>query len=561
MFTELFFTQNPAQAIIVLSLCIVLGLLIGKIRLGTISLGVGGVLFSGIAIGHFGFTIDNHVLHFAKEFGLILFVYSIGMQVGPNFLESLKNNGIRLNLLAAFIVISGTIISGLCFIVFDIPLAAITGLYSGAVTNTPSLAASTAIFSDVLSSAPMTAEYLKLAGLGYAAAYPFGILGIILSILLVRFIFKVDIDKENQTMEDLRTKLSPKVENLTVSIVNEAIIGKRFDEVHALKNLNLVFSRIEQMKGVIKTPKADTILTKGTLLLAVGPKDELEKLLEIAGKKSKIDLQKIQGGLQRVDLTVTKDNAVGKTLKRLQLHIENGIVPTRVIRSGFEFTAHQDSILQLGDTVRIVADINGIDMARKTLGDAPRMLDHPHVIPLFIAIFLGIILGSIPVHIPGLPSALKLGIAGGPLLVAIMLSRRHKIAGMVCTMTPSASLMVREIGISLFLATVGLNAGPGFVPMMLSGSGLYWMSIGAIITFVPLMSTALFAWMVLKCNYPTICGLLAGSMTDPPALAFAGQILGSDSATPVYATVYPLTMILRILSAQLLVLFLFHYSS
>ncbi len=560
MLEELFLSQNAAQAIVVLSLCIITGLLFGKIRFGTISLGVGGVLFSGIAIGHFGFAIDAHVLHFAKEFGLILFVYSIGIQVGPNFLESLKNNGLQLNVLAAFIVFSGTIIAGLCFIIFDVPLAVIAGLYSGAVTNTPSFAASTTIFNDILPNADMVNEYLKLAGLGYAAAYPFGILGIILSILLVRFIFKVDIDKENQAIENLATKLSSKVENLTVEIVNEAIIGKRFDEVHSLKSLNLAFSRVEQMKGIVKTPKAETILTKGTLLLAVGCKEELEKLLEIAGKKSSIDLQKIQGGLQSVDIIVTKEKSVGKTLKKLQLDIDHSIVPTRIIRSGFEFTAHANSVLHLGDTIRIVSDIGGIDIARKTLGDSLRMLDHPHVIPLFIALFVGVLLGSIPIYIPGLPSALKLGLAGGPLLIAIMMSRQHKIAGMVCTMTPSANLMIREIGISLFLATVGLSAGPGFVSMMLDGSGLYWMAVGTLITFIPLMTTALFAWIVLRCNYPTICGLLAGSMTDPPALAFAGQILGSDSATPTYATVYPLTMILRILSAQLLVLYLFHLS-
>ncbi len=561
MLAELFTAHSAAQSILVLALCVITGLLLGHIKIGTISLGVGGVLFSSIAMGHMGLIIDSHVLHFAREFGLILFVYSIGMQVGPGFVESLKRNGLRLNLLAAFIVCSGTVIAGVCFIVFDIPIAVITGLYSGAVTNTPSLAASTQMFSDLLPDAQNAAEYVSQAGLGYAAAYPFGIMGIILIMVLVRFIFRIDIAKENANMEEINNASKPHVNYLTVEITNEAIIGKRLDSVKALQKLDVVFSRVEQMRGVMHTPKPGTILTKGTLLHAVGDADELEKLLEIAGKKSEIDLHTIEGSLKIADIMVTRHSLAGKSIKKLELGAEVGIIPTRVIRSGFEFTATPNTIVHFGDILRIVSDSEGIFAARRFLGDSLRTLEHPQVIPLFAAIFIGILFGSIPIFIPGLPAGLKLGLAGGPLIIAIIFSRLHKIGGMVCYIAPSASLMIREMGISLFLAAVGLNAGPGFVPMIVEGHGLYWMAIGSLITFIPLIVTALFAWIVLKCNYPTVCGLLAGSMTDPPALAFSSQILGTDSSASVYATVYPLTMILRIFTAQLLVLFLFQYSS
>ncbi len=561
MLTELFFSQTTAQAILVLSLCIVTGLWLGQVKIGTISLGVGGVLFSSIAVGHFGLVIDKHVLHFAREFGLILFIYSIGMQVGPGFIDSLKRSGLRLNLLAAMIVLMGTVITACIFVFFEIPLEVLVGLYSGAVTNTPSLAASTQMFGDFYPTLDMVTAAESQAGIGYAAAYPFGILGIILVMILIRFIFRVNIEEENRIMEELSTKDKPKPNYLTVEIVNEAIIGKQLDSVKALQKLDLVFSRVEQMKGVAQTPKPETILTKGTLLHAVGSAEELEKLVEIAGKKADIDLHEIKGGLKVVDITVSKDSVAGKSLEKLQLSNEYGIVPTRIIRSGFEFTAYPSAELQLGDRVRVVSDSQGLYTARKVLGDSSRMLEHPHVIPIFVAIFLGIILGSIPIFIPGLSSGLKLGLAGGPLLVSIIFSRLHRIGGMVCFISPSASLMIREIGISLFLAAVGLNAGPGFAPIIMDGSGLYWMGLGAMITFIPLMTTALFACILLKCNYPTLCGLLSGSMTDPPALAFSTQILGSDSAASVYATVYPLTMILRILSSQLLVLFLFYYTS
>ncbi len=561
MFTELFFSQTTAQAILILSLCIITGLLLGQVKIGTISLGVGGVLFSSIAIGHFGFVIDKHVLHFAREFGLILFIYSIGMQVGPGFVDSLKRSGLRLNLLAATIVLLGTVITGLIFIFFDIPVAVLVGLYSGAVTNTPSLAASTQMFTDFYPTLDMVTAAGSQAGIGYAAAYPFGILGIILVMILMRLLFRVDIEAENRLMEEISSKDKPKPNYLTVEVVNDAIVGKRLDAVKALQKLDIVFSKVEQMKGVAQTPKPETVLTKGTLLHAVGGAEELEKLVEIVGKKASIDLHEIKGGLKVVDITVSKEAAAGETLAQLQLTNAHGIVPTRIIRSGFEFTAFPDAVLHFGDRVRVVSDSQGIYTARKALGDSSRMLEHPHVIPIFVAIFLGIILGSIPIFIPGLSSGLKLGLAGGPLLVAIVFSRLHRIGGMVCFISPSASLMLREIGISLFLAAVGLNAGPGFAPIIADGSGLYWMGLGAMVTFIPLMSTALFACIVLKCNYPTLCGLLSGSMTDPPALAFSTQILGSDSAAAVYATVYPLTMILRILSSQLLVVFLFYYSS
>ncbi len=561
MLEQLFFSKTAAQAIIIFALCIITGRLIGKIKFGTVSLGVGGVLFSSIAAGHFGLSMDEHVLHFAREFGLILFVYSVGMQVGPSFIESLKRSGLSLNLMAAFIVCFGAVIAGACFVFFDVPLPVIVGLYSGAVTNTPSLAASTQMFADLLPNGEMVVSYIQQAGLGYAAAYPFGIIGIILSILLVRYIFRIDIEKENKAMEEQSSATKPQMDHITLEVVNKNIIGKRLDSLESFQTQSVAFSRVEKMKGIVQTPKAETILTEGALVLAVGDIEELEKLVDIFGKIAAIDLREVTGALNAVDITVSNEEAAGKNIDELLLGAAFGRVVTQIIRSGVEFTASSSILLQLGDKVRIVSDADGIYTARKILGDSQRVLEHPHIMPLFVAIFLGVLLGSIPLYIPGLPAGLKLGLAGGPLLVAIVLSRMHKVGGMVCFISPSASLMVREIGISLFLAAVGLNAGPGFIPMLVDGSGMYWMSIGALITFIPLMTTALFACIVLKANYPTICGLLSGSMTDPPALAFSTQILGTDSSASVYATVYPLTMILRILSSQLLVMFLFYYNS
>ncbi len=349
MFDYLFLTHSAVQAIVVFSLCIITGILFGQIKIGTISLGVGGVLFSSLAAGHFGLGIDIEILHFAREFGLILFVYSVGMQVGPGFIESLKRSGLSLNLMAAFIVCFGTVIAGLCFIVFDVPLPVIVGLYSGGVTNTPSLAAATQTFADILPEASMLSDYISQAGLGYAAAYPFGILGIIASILIVRFIFRIDIEKENKAMEDQNAALKPHLDYITVEVTNEALVGKRLDSIKAFKDQKVVFSRIEQMKGIVQTPKPDTIITLGTLIHAVGDVEELEKLIEIVGKVSDINLKTMQGPLDAVYITVTKDSVAGKSIKSLKLTAESGMVATRISRSGFEFTALPTSVLHFGD--------------------------------------------------------------------------------------------------------------------------------------------------------------------------------------------------------------------
>lgn len=556
MIESLFFSPSVAQSMVVFSLCIITGLAFGSIRFGSISLGVGGVLFSGLALGHFGFSVESHILHFAREFGLILFVYSIGMQVGPGFLDSLKRSGFRLNLMATFIVLCGTLMSGAFFFLFDIPLPVIVGLYSGAVTNTPSLAAATQTFNDILPNVDMATEYINMSGLGYAVAYPLGILGIIATMLIVRYLFSIHIEKEVDDTEKERLSHISSPSGMTVEVTNPAVFNRQIGSIQELKDLHIVLSRVGELEKRIHTPTPDTILQKGMFLHGVGDAKSLLQFQKLIGEKSSINLQEINTSLESTVHYITKHSAVGKTIEGLGLHTKNGIAVTRITRVGVEFTAAPSTKLHFGDSIRIVADREGRTYVRKTVGDSTRMLEHPHVLPLFVGILVGVIFGSIPIFIPGLSSALKLGLAGGPLLVSIVLSRLHSVGGMICFTAPSANLMIREIGICLFLAAVGLNAGSGFVPILLNGSGFYWIGIGALITIIPLLVTAVIGRVFLRCDYPTLCGLVSGAMTDPPALAFAAQILRSNSAASVYATVYPLTMILRILSSQILVLFL-----
>ena len=558
MLSQLLFKPTTAQAVLVLSLSIVSGLALGRVRIGSVRLGVGGVLFSSLALGHFGFAIEHHILEFAREFGLILFVYSVGMQVGPGFLDSCKRAGLRLNLMAAGIVLAGALITVACFLKLDIPLAVAVGVFCGAVTNTPALAAATQTFLETLPDPAQAAEAVRLAGLGYAVAYPFGIFGIILTMLLVRLAFRIDVPQETRDMEAAQRAGVPELRALTVEVANAGLDGRTLGSLGILRGLNLAISRVREPGGnrEIHAATEATVLRPGMLLHGVGDAQAIDQFQALFGPASSIDLSALQGPLEVKRLQVTKESAAGKSLSRLSLTPDRGVTVTRLLRSGVELAARPDTELHFGDSVRVVADARGMAYAEGILGNSVRALETPHVAQLFVGILAGIALGSIPVFIPGLPSALKLGLAGGPLLVAILLSRLHSVAGMTCYMSVGANLMVREIGITLFLSCVGLNAGAGFLKALLDGSGLYWMGVGALVTGIPLLLAAFFGRLVLRCNYASLCGLLAGSMTDPPALAFANQMLGSDAAASVYATVYPLTMILRIVAGQVLVILL-----
>lgn len=556
--TQLFWGHGAAQSVVLLALAIVLGLAIGLIQFRGIRLGVGGVLFSGLALGHLGLKIDHQVLEFVREFGLILFVFSIGMQVGPSFVDSLRRRGLKLNLMATLIVMLGVLVTVICHQVFDLPLAVAVGLFSGGVTNTPSLAAASQVFNEIGPTAEAAAKAVADAGLGYAVAYPFGIFGIIIVMLLTRYFFRINPEQELQEMEAQAKAQETHLANMTVRVTNANLFGHRLSDVEELEGPGLVISRIRE-PGENKQHSAtpDTILREGMLIHAVGDEEGLKRLQLVIGPDSGMDLRQEPGTLDIRHLLVTRHEVTGKSVQMLHLTAEHGITVTRIIRTELEFSAQPNVNLHFGDKVIAVGEASALDNAEKLLGNSTKALSHPHVLPIFLGIMLGTILGSIPVAIPGLPSGVKLGLAGGPLLVAILLSRVHHFAGMIWYLPMPANLILREVGISLFLACVGLNAGDRFVGALMDGSGLYWMSIAACITFFPLMIAAIIGRVFLKCNYASLCGLLSGSMTDPPALAFANQMLGSDAPASVYATVYPLTMILRILMGQLLVLGLY----
>lgn len=558
-FTQLFVGQSAAQSVVVLALTIVFGLALGLLHFRGIRLGVGGVLFSGLALGHFGLRLEPHVLTFVREFGLILFVFSIGMQVGPGFVDSLRRRGLVLNLMAALIVVLGVAVTVVCSIVFDLPLSVAVGLFSGAVTNTPALAAASQAFSELGGTAEQVAAAISEAGLGYAVAYPFGILGIILVMLLVRAVFRINTAEELRAIEEQdKGRLSP-LHNMTVRVANPSLFGKTLAALSGIGGDAFVISRLREPgeNGRIFPASPEVTLSEGMLVHAVGDDAGLKRLQILVGPDTGLNLSEQPGPLDIRSLRVTRGEATGKSLSELKLRARYGVTITRVVRSGMEFSPRPDLHLHFADKLTAVGKKEGLDGAEQLLGNSPRALSQPHVLPIFVGILLGTILGSLPVAFPGLPSGVKLGLAGGPLLVAIILSRMHHFAGMIWYMPTSANLILREVGIVLFLACVGLHAGGGFLAALTGGSGFAWMGIGALITFVPLLTVALVGRLFLGCNYTSLCGLLAGSMTDPPALAFASQMLGSDVPASVYASVYPLTMILRILMGQLLVLGLY----
>lgn len=557
-FTNLFLGHGAAQSVVVLALAIVLGLAIGLVQFRGIRLGVGGVLFSGLALAHFGLKIDHQVLEFVREFGLILFVFSIGMQVGPSFVDSLRRRGLRLNLMATLIVMLGVLTTVICYVSFDLPLAVAVGLFSGGVTNTPSLAAASQVFMELGPTPEVAAIAVAEAGLGYAVAYPFGIFGIILVMLLTRFVFRINPEQELREMEAQAKAQEVHLKNSTVRVANPNIFGQKLSEVQGLYDAGLVISRVREPNDTGQHPATpDTVLRENMLLHAVGDDAGIKRLQILIGPETDVDLRTQPGPLEIRHLLVTRHEATGKSVQQLGLVAMHGVTVTRIIRAETEFSPQGNVNLHFGDKVVAVGDTIALQRAETLLGNSAKALSHPHVLPIFLGIMLGTVLGSIPVAIPGLPSGVKLGLAGGPLLVAILLSRVHHFAGMIWYLPTSANLILREIGIALFLACVGINAGDRFVGALVDGSGLYWMSIAACITFFPLLIAAIIGRVFLKCNYASLCGLLSGSMTDPPALAFANQMLGSDAPASVYASVYPLTMILRILMGQLLVLGLY----
>lgn len=551
--TELVSHHPVAHAVLVLSAVAALGLALGSLKIRGIGLGVTGVLFAGIAFGHFGMGIDSTILGYTRELGLVLFVYTIGMQVGPGFFSSLRKQGLPLNLMAAAIVIGGAALTLLIAYATRSPLAAMVGIFSGATTNTPSLGAA----QEALKSVPgVTAEMLALPALGYAVAYPFGIVGIIVTMLAFRWWFRVDPRREAEAFHAAQQSAIKPIERMTLEVTNENLSGLTIREIPGIEELRVIISRIRPHGSeIVEAARADTVLHRGDVLQAVGNERSLSQLRVIIGKESTADLMQERSRLGYAKIVVTHGEVLGKSLRELALDQHYGVTVTRIRRGDVQLTAGPESRLQFGDRLRVVGEPEALTRVAEVLGNSVKALGHTNFISVFLGIALGILAGTYPIQIGAMPAPIALGMAGGPLLVAILLSRIGRIGPVVWYMPANANIALREFGIVLFLACVGLKAGGHFVHTLVEGDGLQWMAYGAAITLLPLLVVGLIARLFCKLNFMDLCGLLAGSMTDPPALAFANTTSGSDAPSIAYATVYPLTMLLRIVLAQVLVLF------
>lgn len=551
--TDLFTNHDSAaQSVIVIALVAMVGLSIGAIKVRGLGLGIAGVLFAGLAAGHFGLAINHSTLEFAREFGLILFVYTIGVQVGPGFFSSLKKQGLPLNLMAAGVVIFGSLLTVLLWKLFLPPnqLAAAVGLLSGATTNTPSLASAQQALKDQPGILPAT---LALPGQAYAIAYPFGILGIIVSMLAVKWIFRIDVHAETFALAKLAP--APTLENANIEVHNRNLEGIELRELPLLGTTSVVISRVYR-EGTSTLARHDTKLKVGDVIHAVGVSPAIRDLKTLVGRDATIDLRKLPGPISAQRLLVSKSAVVNKALGELAYPQRFGVNLTRITRAGVDLPVTRTSRLQAGDSVTAVGELAAIEKVAAEVGNSAKQLNHPQLVGVFLGIALGVLIGSIPIFVPGIPAPLRLGLAAGPLLVAITLSYLGRVGPILWYMPHSANLMLRELGIVLFMACVGLKGGQGFVANLLA-SGVTWLVIGATITLVPMLLVGLIGRGVFKLNYLTLCGLMSGSMTDPPALAFAQSITGSDGPTVSYATVYPLVMLLRVFSTQVIVLLLF----
>ena len=540
---NLFMGNGIATAVIVLALTIAIGLLLNRIKFGSVSLGVTWVLFVGIVLSHLGLTIDHEICHFIKEFGLILFVYSIGIQVGPSFISSLRDGGIKLNMLAMLIIFLGCVICYGIHLLTGEELTTMVGVLSGAVTNTPGLGAAQSVAGDDAST----------MATAYAVAYPLGVVGIILSMLIIRWVFRIKIDREasKATRSD-----APRTVRVDVRVTNHAVFGKTIEEISRITRSQFVVARIFDHENQQRIPSGKTELQENDILRIVVSSQDVDLVQSLIGDVVKVNDSEwgsASSHLEKRRIVVTKPELNGKHIGDLHIRENYHVTITRVVRAGIELVATYELRLQMGDVVVVVGRANDLDQVSTILGNSVKRLDRPNLFPIFMGMFLGVLLGSIPIFIPGVPQAVKLGLAGGPLIVAILLAKYGPKFKLVTFTTNSANMMIREIGISLFLAAVGLGAGEGFVEAIANG-GYWWILFGFAITVLPLLIVGIIARKGMKMDYFTVMGLMSGAMTDPPALAYANTVATNDRAAVAYATVYPLTMFLRIFTAQILAL-------
>ena len=539
--------SSVAHIVCLYAFVISVGVLLGKIKIFGVSLGVTFVLFTGILMGHFGFTGETHILHFIREFGLILFVFCIGLQVGPSFFSSFKKGGMRLNMLAVGIVALNIVVAlSIYFIDGNIDLPMIVGILYGAVTNTPGLGAA----QEALNQLNYTGDPIAL---GYACAYPLGVVGIIGSIIAVRYICRINLKKEEEELNTQEADMKHMPHMLHLEVRNEAIDGKKLIQVKDFLGRPFVCSRIRH-EGHVSIPNQDTQFHIGDQLFIVCSEEDAEAVTAFIGKEIQVDWEKQDTPMVSRRILVTKSEINGKKLGSMHFRNMYGVNVTRINRSGMDLFADPNLVLQVGDRVMVVGQQDAVERVAGVLGNQLKRLDSPNIVTIFVGIFLGILLGSLPIAFPGMPTPVKLGLAGGPLVVAILIGRFGHKLHLVTYTTMSANLMLREIGIVLFLASVGIDAGANFVQTVVEGDGLLYVGCGFLITVIPLLIIGAIARLYYKVNYFTLMGLIAGSNTDPPALAYANQTTSGDAPAVGYSTVYPLSMFLRILTGQMILL-------
>ena len=549
---DLFAGSGVAHSVFVLALVIAIGLGLNRIKFGSVSLGVTWILFVGIIAGHFGFLLDQTTAHFVKEFGLILFIYSIGLEVGPGFFSSFRKGGITLNMLAVAMVLLACITAYAIHLITGTSLIDMVGVLSGAVTNTPGMGAAQQTFYD------MTGEVNTSIAQGYAVTYPLGVVGVILSIIVLRRIFRVNFDNERRIMMERNKENAEQLEAVTLEVHNDSVCGHTIREIQELFSRKCVITRVlHERTHDIELAESTTTLGMGDKIFLVATPLEVEALTLLIGPRIDMNMAEWDAieanNLVSERCVITNPQMNGKRLGDLKLRQTFNVTITRIIRAGVDLIADPHLLLQLGDRIVVVGKPESIKKISGLMGNSVKRLDEPNLASLFLGIALGVVLGSIPIFIPNVPVPVKLGLAGGPLIVSILMSKYGPQLKLVTYTTSSANKMIRQIGITLFLAVVGIGAGNGFVDTIVNG-GYWWVFYGFLITVIPCLVIGVVARKVCKLSYFTIAGVISGIMTNPPALAYSNEICGNNQASVAYSTVYPLTMFLRVVTTQIMVL-------
>ena len=549
---DLFSGSGVAHSVFIVAVVIAIGLGLNRIKFGSVSLGVTWILFVGIVAGHFGFLLDQTTAHFVKEFGLILFIYSIGLEVGPGFFSSFRKGGVTLNMLAVSMVLLACAIAYVIHLITGTSLIDMVGVLSGAVTNTPGMGAAQQTFYD------MTGEVNTSIAQGYAVTYPLGVVGVILSIIVLRHLFCVNFDNERRIMMERNKENAESLEAVTLEVHNDSVCGHTIREIQELFGRKCVITRVlHERTHDIELAESTTTLGMGDKIFLVASPFEVEALTLLIGPRINMNMAEWDAieanNLVSERCVITNPQINGKRLGDLKLRQTFNVTITRIIRAGVDLIADPHLLLQLGDRIVVVGKPESIKKISELMGNSVKRLDEPNLAAIFLGIALGVVLGSIPIFIPNVPVPVKLGLAGGPLIVSILISKFGPQMKLVTYTTSSANKMIRQIGITLFLASVGIGAGNGFVDTLTNG-GYWWVLYGFLITTLPCLIVGVIARVKFKLSFFTIAGLVSGTMTNPPALAYSNEICGNNQASVAYSTVYPLTMFLRVVTIQILVL-------